>query len=338
MSVDEHLIPVCSVFFPAINTSFEERSICLVIGSATPFFVHLRKWSRITAQYVWSSDVPWRWTSSDFFGNSTLNEWLNDLAAFPNCNLSVLFLYGCQAAKILSKSAEICSPICFFWTAISTLRVDFAAYVFFDDSCCAWSLLSAVSVQLFLVMCYAKRFPSAARGRIDSFSWETAARRYILLFRTFLDPSFEVDDLCEELGRNCVVAQDTPVRCLIEFQRVLRCFQINHRQSVMMVLHVELRTCTSGRGSDPMAIRVRNTLLFCLCFFQILLTQVLTTDFIESSCLENTAYETTMMRLLSRKMLGESVDMYTFSPEWHVALWHVHMVVAHWKLVWLLLM
>ena len=28
---------------------------------ATPFLAHLREWWRIIAQYVWSSDVPWRW-------------------------------------------------------------------------------------------------------------------------------------------------------------------------------------------------------------------------------------------------------------------------------------
>ena len=44
MSVDEHLIPVRS-FFQAINASFE--FYLLPTGSATPFLVHLRKWSRI---------------------------------------------------------------------------------------------------------------------------------------------------------------------------------------------------------------------------------------------------------------------------------------------------
>ena len=67
-------------------------------------------------------------------------------------------------------------------------------------------------------------------------------RRFLLFVFFFSKPFwsvFEVDDLHEELGRNCVVAQDTPVRRLKEFQYTLRCLQINHKQSVMMGLHVE---------------------------------------------------------------------------------------------------
>ena len=45
---------------------------------------------------------------------------------------------------------------------------------------------------------------------------------------------------CEELDRNCVEAQYTSVRCLVEFQPILRRFEIKHKQSVMMVLRVEV--------------------------------------------------------------------------------------------------
>ena len=50
-------------------------------------------------------------------------------------------------------------------------------------------------------------------------------------------PVFDVHDLLDELGRNYVVARDTPVGCLIEMYRILRSFQINHKQSLMTVLH-----------------------------------------------------------------------------------------------------
>ena len=127
---------------------------------------------------------------------------------------------------------------------------------------------------MFLVSLHAMRFPSAVLGRVDSSSSETTLPLGSLLFRAFLT-TFEVDDLCEELGRNCVAARDPPVRCLIEFKRILRCCQINRKQAVMMVLHVEGRGCTSGRVSDEMAKRMRSTLFFfCRCLFRNLLAEV----------------------------------------------------------------
>ena len=115
-------------------------------------------------------------------------------------------------------------------------------------------MLTAVYVQLFLVLCCVNRFPSAVRRRIGSFSWETVALLCALLFRTFL----EVEDLCEELGRICVVAQDAPVRRSVEFQRILRCFPINHKQSVMMVLHVEVATRSETHTANFSAVFVPN--------------------------------------------------------------------------------
>ena len=41
----------------------------------------------------------------------------------------------------------------------------------------------AVHVQLFLALCYAKMFPSAVRGRIDSSSWQTFPNLLIRLRR-----------------------------------------------------------------------------------------------------------------------------------------------------------
>ena len=90
----------------------------------------------------------------------------------------------------------------------------------------------------------------------------------------------------EELGPNCVVAYDTPVRRLVKTHRILRRFQTNQTTS-----HDDSSStvCTSGRGLDPVATRVRSTLLSCLHSFQNLLVQVLL-DFMESSFLENRSF------------------------------------------------
>ena len=70
------------------------------------------------------------------------------------------------------------------------------------------------------------------------------------------------------------MTQDAPVRCLVELQRILRRFQINHKQSVMLVLLVDVRLAL-WVGAWIQRRRERSTLLSCLCLFQNLLTQVL---------------------------------------------------------------
>ena len=86
---------------------------------------------------------------------------------------------------------------------------------------------------------YARRFP-----RLSVVVSAILLGRKLLLSIFFCSEPFgsvlEVDDLCEELGRNCVAAQDTPVRCSIEFQSIVCRFEINHKQSVTMVLHAEV--------------------------------------------------------------------------------------------------
>ena len=89
---------------------------------------------------------------------------MTDWAAFLNYNLSVLSLYDCQTAKLLFHLQKNCAQSVSSGT-MSSLIVDFAALSAVLDIA-----LSAVQVQLFLVLCFAKRFPSAVRGRIDSFS------------------------------------------------------------------------------------------------------------------------------------------------------------------------
>ena len=62
-------------------------------------------------------------------------------------------------------------------------------------------------------------------------------------------------------------------------------------QMILGVLHywqsdVQVVLVLGVGKMDPMATRVRRTLLFCLCFFLNLLAQS-PPDFIESSCFEN---------------------------------------------------
>ena len=63
------------------------------------------------------------------------------------------------------------------------------------------------------------RFPSAAYDRVCISS---------LLSRTLLS-ILDDGDHGEELDLNCVVIQDTTVRCLEELNRILRRFQIHHK-------------------------------------------------------------------------------------------------------------
>ena len=224
-------------FIPAINSAFE---IDLLFGDWVGDFVHLRKWSRIIVQKIWSFDVPWcwlRWTCSAI--RSCTSDWMNWQ---PFSSVTWAF-FSCTAVHFRQASFHIWRnlfTICFFWNN-KYIECRLRCFCFLWWSLLCKGLLSAVQLLLSLVLCFARRFPSAVRGRIDSFSLETTAPLYILLFRTFPDSSLRLMIFVGELGRNCVVAQDTPVRCLIESQRILRCFQIHHNQSVMMVLHVEVR-------------------------------------------------------------------------------------------------
>ena len=70
------------------------------------------------------------------------------------------------------------------------MNVDFAAFVFCDDLCCAGDC-STVKIQRHLVLCHAKKFPSAVHGRIDSFSWETTASLFSS-FPNHPDPSVKL--------------------------------------------------------------------------------------------------------------------------------------------------
>ena len=160
--------------------------------------------------------------------------------------------------------------------------------------------------------------------------------RRMLLFTFFLSEPLcsvlEVDDLLEGLGRNCVVAQDTPVRCLIEFQRILRCFQISHKQSVMRVLHVEvglvLRVGVGSNGDTNEKCAV----FFCLCFFPDP-HGTSPSDFIESSCLENPMWYSNDAYHFS-VFLWKSVDVSRFSPDWPCGAL-MYASSSRWKLVWM---
>ena len=141
---------VYASFYPSDQLSLRNRSIVWWLGRR--FCASSEMVAHQSPMYLifWCAMVL---ASLDLFCNSKLYEWLNELAAVLICNLSVLFLYGCPSAKLLSTSAEICSPSASFGTT-STLSVDFAASFFFDDLFCAWdcSQLSRFYCLLFCVV------------------------------------------------------------------------------------------------------------------------------------------------------------------------------------------
>ena len=56
-----------------------------------------------------------------------------------------------------------------------------------------------------LVLLHAKKLPSAVLGRVEFL--------FAILLKVLLPR-----DLGEELGKNCIIAQNTPARCLVEFR------------------------------------------------------------------------------------------------------------------------
>ena len=102
-------------------------------------------------------------------------------------------------------------------------------------------------------------------------------------------------------GRNCVVAPDTPVRCLIEFQRILRCFQIKHKQSAMMFVQVKVGLVLRVYFGSGVRIRWRHWeevhRFSALVIFHILLAHVL--QILLKFRILKTQRGTAMMRILS---------------------------------------
>ena len=148
----------------------------LVIGLATPLLVHLLKVDLL--------DVPWCWPRRTC---SVIRSCTSDWMIWQPFSIVSWAFFSCTAVnppslfphlqKNFSQSASVATR--------STLNVDFAACVFFDDLCCArdGSQLSSFTCFLFCVM---PRGLPAVRGRIDYFTRETVPPLYFLLFRAFL--------------------------------------------------------------------------------------------------------------------------------------------------------
>ena len=229
-------------FFPAIHATFE-KLFGDWVGDSFP---------RASAEMVAHH--------SDLFGNSKLHEWLNDLAAFFSSHLSVLFLSCCQSANPHLQN---------YYHYIEHRRRCFCFLPW--SPLCQW-FLSAVKVQMFLVLCYVMRFPTAVLGRVDFFSWEMTPPLYFL-FRTFLIRLWGWWFVWGTLTELCRSTQDTAVRRLVKFERTLRRFQINLTQSVMMVLHVEVVLRVGVRIDRGYEWKMH--FLSCFCLLQNLLARVL---------------------------------------------------------------
>ena len=87
-------------------------------------------------------------------------------------------------------------------------------------------------------------------------------------------------------------------RSLFGKERILRHFQINHKTICPGDSSSGGTACTSGRGFDPAATRMRSTLLSCLGLFQILLAQVHQMSL--NVRILNVQYDTEMVRILSQ--------------------------------------
>ena len=111
----------------------------------------------------------------------------------------------------------------------------------------------------------------AVRGRIDPFSWETVPPLCILLFRNLSDRSLRLMIFVRN-SDGSAVAQDTrstrhsrsPSGKISANSALLpdQSQTIGHDGS-----SCGSTACALGRGSDPMATRVRSTLFFCRCAF-----------------------------------------------------------------------
>ena len=132
--------------------------------------------------------------------------------------------------------------ILLFFGASSALNVDFAIFVFFFKSQLCLRFFPAISFALVLglVTCALRFLLDVLRSRVCFSS--LVMYLFILLVRSRTSEfTFNVDDLGEELDQNCVVTQDTPVRCVEKFQRILRRVQINHKHEIITILQVEVR-------------------------------------------------------------------------------------------------
>ena len=125
----------------------------LFSGSTIPSLVHLRKWSRIDAQYFCSEDDPCRrFPPFGLFDNTKLHEGSNDLRTFLTRHLGIIFLVG-----LLHHQAfhHICSILClfrFFWyTNCIERRSRFVCTPFKKNLSCAQDLSQPSHLQHLLV-------------------------------------------------------------------------------------------------------------------------------------------------------------------------------------------
>ena len=164
-------------------------------------------------------------------------QWLENLSL---SSFGTSFLVGLSTRQVFTTSAEYCACSASLGTPIA-LNVDLAVFVFLTSQLCL-RFLPVVSFPMSLdLLIRALKFPSACYDRI---CFSSLVMLLFLLLVFFFEPFwsiFDVDGLGAELGRNCVVTSDTPVRCLAEFQQILRRLQINHKQEVMRILHVKVR-------------------------------------------------------------------------------------------------
>ena len=155
-------IQVCFIFCPTINASFEKKSSVWWLGRRL-LCASQDMDTQLSPTYLtcWCAMAL---APSDLFGKSKLYWWLNGHLFQLYLERSLLERLS-NRQKLLSTHAKIV-PNLFLFGTTNTMNVDFAAFVFCDDLCCAGDC-STVKIQRHLVLCHAKKLPSAVHGRID---------------------------------------------------------------------------------------------------------------------------------------------------------------------------
>ena len=164
MSVYEHLISVSAVFSRR-STEPSKNFVCRLGQRLLSMCIFGN--GRASLPNILIFWFAMALVSSDLFDKSKLYERWSDLAPFLNCHLSVLFLQSCQSAELFVTSEDN-FPFCFAWHS------NYRCFCSLWESELSLKIFQAVSFPISVVSLHAMKFPSAVRGRVNSFSLQTA--------------------------------------------------------------------------------------------------------------------------------------------------------------------
>ena len=122
--------------------------------------MYLRKWSRINAQYVWFSDVPWRCPR---LRCSTIRSFTSYPIHWVPSSIVTWASFSSKAVNPPSFLPHLYKivPFFFFGTTLTLNNIDFAVFCLLLESWLCWKFLQSVSFPMLSVSLDAVRFPSA---------------------------------------------------------------------------------------------------------------------------------------------------------------------------------